>query len=198
MSDPFVSVAGMKKLHMPRIQITHAAVLLYAAEGPKGLTMRALGRTLGVCAAALYRHFRNKDAIVEAVVNAAEERLAKQLKPSPRLRPPRDRAGAMAERALQFSLDQPHLFQLVARRKAHWHDERGSRRAVVMRQQLAEAMREGQLKHDDPEALLTALWAELCGLVSLRERGDLPHGGPPLRDAWLGTAKRMLTGIRAA
>jgi len=188
----------MKKLHMPRIQITHAAVLLYAAEGPKGLTMRALGRTLGVCAAALYRHFKNKDAIVEAVVNAAEERLAKRLKPSPRLRPPRDRAAWMVEGALQFSIDQPHLFQLVTRRKAHWHGAEGSRRAVAMRQQIAEAMQCGQLKPDDPEEVLTALWAQLCGLGALRERGDLPLGGPPLQQAWIGSAKRMLSGIRAA
>jgi AcrR family transcriptional regulator len=62
----------MKKLHMPHIQITHAALRIYAAKGPKGLTMRALGAALGVCASALYRHFRNKDAILEAVVDAAE------------------------------------------------------------------------------------------------------------------------------
>jgi AcrR family transcriptional regulator len=197
MSDPFGRLLGMKKLHMPRIQITRAAVLLYAAEGPKGLTMRALGRTLGVCAAALYRHFKNKDAIVEAVVNAAEERLAKQLRPSPRLRPPRDRAAAMAERALQFSIASPHLFQLVTRRKAHWQDQYGGRRALVMRDQIATAMREGQLKPDDPEPVSSSLWAQICGLVALRERGELPLGGQPLEAAWLGSARRMVAGIAA-
>jgi AcrR family transcriptional regulator len=130
MSDPPVRLRFMKKLHMPHIQITHAALRIYAAKGPKGLTMRALGAALGVCASALYRHFRNKDAIIEAVVDAAESRLAFRLKPSPRLAPPKDRAGFIAERALLFSVEEPYLFQLVTRRKAHWHGDTGGRRAA--------------------------------------------------------------------
>jgi AcrR family transcriptional regulator len=195
---PLRYASRMKKLHMPHIQITQAALHLYAAEGPKGLTMRSLGRTLGICASALYRHFKNKDAIVEAVVDAAESKLALRLQPSPRRKPPKDRAGFIAEGALTFAIDQPHLFQLVARRKAHWHGEQGSRRAITMRVELTKAMDERQLRRDDVEAVSAALWAQLCGLVALRERGDLPFAGPPLREAWRRTAQRMLRGIRAA
>jgi AcrR family transcriptional regulator len=198
MSDPCDKLGRMRKLHMPHIQITHAALRLYASQGPKGLTMRALGRALGVCASALYRHFRNKDAIIDAVVDAAESQLAFRLRPSPRVKPPSDRAGFMAERALDFSFEQPHLFQLVTRRKANRYGINGGARATLMRAEVNNAMNENQLRKDDLDGVSTALWAQLCGLVALRERGDLPPEEMPLREAWHGAAQRLLQGLRAA
>lgn len=107
----------MRKLHMPHIQITSAALHIYAAEGARGLTMRRVAGAVGVTAAALYRHFRNKDALVDAIAHAAEGRLGERLQ-RPR-RPRRSARGVdgIAERALEFAVAQPHLFQLVARRK---------------------------------------------------------------------------------
>jgi AcrR family transcriptional regulator len=198
LSDPCGTLRCMRKLFMPYIQITRAALQIYATQGPKGLTMRALGRALGVRASALYRHFENKDAIIEAVVDAAEAQLAFRLKPSARLKPPKDRAGFMAERALLFSIEQPYLFQLVTRRKASWRGTDGGPRAIHMRSELTKAMSEGRLRKDDVAGVSAAVWAQICGLVALRERGDLPVQELPLREAWLGAAQRMLHGLRAA
>lgn len=133
---------------------------------------------------------------IESLVDAAEERLAFELRPSARLKPPKDRARFMAERALVFSNEQPHLFQLITRRKASWRAgyDKGER-ATLMRDQLARAMNEKQLKKGDVGGVTAALWAQICGLVALRERGDLPAGELELREAWHGTAGRMLSGL---
>jgi AcrR family transcriptional regulator len=198
MSDPCARLRGMRKLHMPHIQISHAALRLYAAKGPQGLTMRGLGKALGVCASALYRHFRNKDAIVETVVEAADSQLAFRLRRSPRLQPSDDRAGFLAERAMLFSLEQPHLFQLLIRRRAVRHGDNGGERAILMRTELTKAMNDNQLRQDDVDGVTRAVWAQICGLVALKERGDLPAAEQPLREAWVGAAQRMLQGLRAA
>src|SRR5258705_1160849 len=69
----------MRKLHVPRYQITEVALHIYAARGPQGLTMRRIAGALGVRPSALYRHFESKAAIVEAVASAAESMLARAL-----------------------------------------------------------------------------------------------------------------------
>jgi AcrR family transcriptional regulator len=180
----------MRKLHMPYIQISYAARCLYATGGPKALTMRALGRAVGVRASALYRHFKNKDAIVETIVDASERELARQLIVNPRLRPPKDRLGYMAERALCFSKEQPHLFQLLTRRRVSWRPEEDGPRATHMRSEIRKAMDKRQLRKDDVPAVVASVWALICGLVAVKERGE--------PEDWLGTTQRMFQGLRAA
>src|SRR5256885_8994057 len=103
----------MKKLHMPYIQITNAALNLYAAEGPKGVTMRRVAKSVGVTAAALYRHFRNKDEMMDAVAGEADLWLGDSLRSAKRQRARTNRVAAVAERALQFPGEHPHVVELV-------------------------------------------------------------------------------------
>ncbi|MCL4222492.1 MAG: TetR/AcrR family transcriptional regulator [Phycisphaerales bacterium] len=51
--------------------MTEAALRLILAEGEGALTMRRLGEVLGVRAMALYNHFPNKEAILDAVASLA-------------------------------------------------------------------------------------------------------------------------------
>jgi AcrR family transcriptional regulator len=187
----------MRKLHMPFIQITHAAMNLYAAEGPKGLTMRRVAAAIGVTAPALYRHFRNKDALVEAVAGEAELQLGRCLEAPRRPRPRGNAAVAMVERALQFSIDHRHLFQLVSRRRRKVPGQPSPRsRVAIMRHEVVTAMERGQLAPTDPDRVTAALWAQMCGLVALRERGDMPLEDKPLREAWMALGERLYGGIQ--
>jgi AcrR family transcriptional regulator len=186
----------MRKLHMPYIQIMSAALNIYAAEGAGGLTMRKVAGAVGVTAAALYRHFRNKDALLDAVAEAAERRLEDRLKPPRRARRRATRMGGLAERALEFAVAQPQLFQLIVRRKPRWDAKRNAGGCVeALKAEVAQGISEGQLKRDDAGRAATAVWAQLCGLVSLRERGDLPETRAGLRDEWLGTSRRLVQGL---
>jgi AcrR family transcriptional regulator len=160
--------------------------------------MRALGKAVGVGASALYRHFKNKDAILETIVEAAERELAHRLQPSPRLKPPKDRAGFMTWKAMLFSNEQPHLFQLLTRRKVSSRPEESGPRAVRMRYELSKAMDERQLKKDDVPKVTAAVWALICGLVAVKERGELPEQEQPRKEAWMDMTQRMLGGLRAA
>jgi len=55
----------------PRLQkmdYVEAAFRVFERSGAEGTTVRALGEELGVDATAVYRHFRNKDALIIAMV----------------------------------------------------------------------------------------------------------------------------------
>lgn len=54
---------------LSRDRVLRAAVDLVDHEGLDALTMRKLGSTLGVEAMSLYRHVRNKEAILEGIVD---------------------------------------------------------------------------------------------------------------------------------
>lgn len=58
-----------------REQIAQAALLLLATQGVKGLSMAALARNVGLVPSAIYRHFRNKEEVMDAVVDALRQRL---------------------------------------------------------------------------------------------------------------------------
>jgi AcrR family transcriptional regulator len=57
-------------------RVAVAAFELLAAEGEEALTMRRLGEMLGVKAMALYNHFPDKDAILDAAASLALARVA--------------------------------------------------------------------------------------------------------------------------
>ncbi|MBX3463289.1 MAG: TetR/AcrR family transcriptional regulator C-terminal domain-containing protein [Planctomycetes bacterium] len=60
---------------LTQAEIANAALQLILAEGEAALTMRRLGEVLGVKAMALYNHFADKEAILDAVAALALTRL---------------------------------------------------------------------------------------------------------------------------
>ncbi len=64
---PHPSKEGRKPL--TREKIVETAIEVLDTEGVEGLSMRRLGEALGVEAMALYHHFANKDAILDAVAS---------------------------------------------------------------------------------------------------------------------------------
>jgi AcrR family transcriptional regulator len=59
-----------------RDRIVEAAIAVADEDGLGALTMRRLGQQLGVEAMALYRHFANKDAILEGIVDTIVQSVA--------------------------------------------------------------------------------------------------------------------------
>jgi AcrR family transcriptional regulator len=66
-----------EKLHtgVRQDQIIDAALALMADRGVRGLSMAAIARRVGFAPSAIYRHFRGKDALLDAVLERVRERL---------------------------------------------------------------------------------------------------------------------------
>ena len=61
--------AAERRVPLSRDQVLRAAIAVADAGGLETLTMRTLGQELGVGPMALYRHVRNKDDIVDGIVD---------------------------------------------------------------------------------------------------------------------------------
>ncbi len=61
-------------------QIVEAALSLIAAHGVRRLSMAALARRVGLAPSALYRHFRSKQAIVQAAIRLVAKRAKESMR----------------------------------------------------------------------------------------------------------------------
>lgn len=103
-----------RKRPLDRARIVRAALALIDRDGLDGLTMRRLGRELGVEAMALYHYFKDKDDLIDACIEhaAASMDLSGMLGPGPWRE--RLKAGFRAYRQLAHT--HPQLFPLVGHR----------------------------------------------------------------------------------
>lgn len=63
------------KTEVRRDQIAQAALSLIASQGMSELKMAGLSRRVGVAPSAIYHHFKNKDEVIDAVLDLLEEKL---------------------------------------------------------------------------------------------------------------------------
>ncbi|TMK62803.1 MAG: TetR family transcriptional regulator [Actinobacteria bacterium] len=79
---------------LSRERIARAGLELSDREGVEGLSMRRLARELGVTPMALYVHFRNKDELIDMVVDLGAREPADERDPARRGAPPRGAPSA--------------------------------------------------------------------------------------------------------
>jgi AcrR family transcriptional regulator len=94
-------------------EVAEAAFDLIVAEGDGALTMRRLGEVLGVKAMALYNHFPDKAAILDAVANLALARV-----PVPPAKGSwRSRIKALCHGIRSMALQYPNVFRVAMSRR---------------------------------------------------------------------------------
>lgn len=100
---------------LDRETVIDAALALIAAEGIDGLSMRQLGRALGVEAMSLYHWFASKERLLDA---AADRLLAQVIvPPTPTAAGWRDWLIAVGQSYRRVGLAQPRAFPLLATRR---------------------------------------------------------------------------------
>lgn len=95
-----------------RREIADATLRVVAAGGLGRFTSLAIAREVGVSDAALFRHFRSKDAIVDAAIGRVEEILFEGF--PPQAENPIDRLGAFFRRRVEVIRANPGVSRLVA------------------------------------------------------------------------------------
>ena len=161
-----------------RQEILDAARKLLQEEGIKGLTMRALGRAVGVTAPTLYDYFPSKEAVLDALfvqgtrilTHAFDEAMAAS-------RPGRDRLRAVAVAYRRFALDHPDLYFLIFGRVDASYRPGDLQRECAMnaggkaRLAVLEAMTIGDIRRDNPEDVANAIWVMAHGHITLELSG---------------------------
>ena len=163
-----------------REALINAALELIASKGPAGFTFAEAARQAGVSAAAPYRHFRDRDALMADVAKRGFERFEASLTTAwDQGRPtPLAALERMGHAYLGFARDEPAYFSAmfesgvpVAR---HRDLSEASDRAFTVLRQACEAVVATLPTGKRPPALMLALhiWALAHGIASLFARGD--------------------------
>jgi AcrR family transcriptional regulator len=168
--------------------ILRAAQDILSHEGLVHLSMRSLGRSVGLNAASLYGYFPSKDAVIAALFDDKLATISAVLdEERQRSGPGLARIVALASAYRRFVLENPDycaMFETVMdgsfERGAQWR-ERSLEAVLGYRADIEEAIRIGDLPpRVNPERAVIRLWIALYGYVALETRHFI--GRAPGRD----------------
>ncbi|MGX9674677.1 TetR/AcrR family transcriptional regulator [Mycobacterium sp. HM-7] len=149
-----------------RTALVHSALALLEEEGAAALSMRAVARHAGVTAAAPYRHYQDRDALMSAVAAVGYRELAEDLiavSPAPSTA---DEISDVAIAYVQFALRRPALFRAMFSEQY----DAGSPERVAAVEAISAYLRANITRvfpDADPDALSDAVWALVHGLAFL-------------------------------
>ena len=185
-----------------RTSILEAAVLVYGQSGSQGFSMRAVATEAEITATAIYRHYPDKAALAQALVEKARGLLGAYLFEGSRGANSLERLWSCADSYVAFVLAYPQLYRLlfldpisgnlpdVLELQANEHA--APFRFVVDR--IREAMDDEFLTRDDPGRVALSAWSQLHGLCTLRLAGRLP--GEELHTIARASLNDLIQGIR--
>ncbi len=171
-----------------REALVAAALELIAEKGPAGFTFAEAARAAGVSAAAPYRHFRDRDALMADVARRGFERFGAELARAwDDGRPEPQRALHNMGRAyLAFARDQPAyytaMFESQLPPDLDREQAQAAERAFAVLRQAAEALAAELPKDKRPPAGMMSLhiWSLAHGIASLFARGDAARRKIPM------------------
>jgi AcrR family transcriptional regulator len=155
-----------------------AALEIINRSGPEGLTLRAVAKRLGVTAAATYRHFDSKKALLAAVATDGFTALLEEVRAATdEAGPdPRARYEAMAVGYLRFAVAHPDHFRVMYGPQVDFDDVAVAERraAFEMLTDAIEACQAAGLAAPGPAwAIANRAWAYAHGVVTLHLHGLL-------------------------
>lgn len=171
-----------------REALIEAALKLISEKGPAGFTFAEAARWAGVSAAAPYRHFRDRDALMADVARRGFERFEQTLQMAwsdgnPEPRPAFERLG---KAYLAFARTEPAYFAAMFESGLDLSQypevkEAGDRAFEVLRS-ACEALTSQVPKAKRPPALMMALhiWSLSHGVAALFARGDAARRPIPM------------------
>jgi AcrR family transcriptional regulator len=168
-------------------------VELARAGGPDAVVLRDVQRMAGVSNSAAYRHYADRDALLAAVIDYAEARLADAMlarlssvaSHGPEAERASARLRATGQGYIDFALDEPGLFRTAfthtsARRGGHTRHPDGGSGDVDDRHPfqiligcIDDLVATGVLSPDRRDGLDEAAWAAVHGLSTLFLDGPL-------------------------
>lgn len=191
----------MKRLTARRA--TARAGVLLDREGSESVTMRRVAKSVGVTAMALYRHFADRAALLNAVADAGFQDLAARVQAAPKPRELEKRLLKILDVFLNFALERPRLFELMfltrragARIYPRDFKARESPTANLTTAAIEEGIASGYFRPEDPWEITFELGALMQGLVMLYLGGRMEMDPEDFRAYCRRAFRRYLHGIR--
>ncbi len=170
--------------------------------GVGALTMRAVGKKLGVSRTALYRHFADKAALLAAVATEGFRTLRLRTRDAWESHGGgREGLEAMGEAYVRFAVEHPSHYRVMfggyVRDAAPDSDlaAEGAGAFQVLVDALVSQQQQGLVRNDNPLALAQYIWANVHGIAMLAIDGQLKQ---PTADVIRFANERMRTGIESS
>jgi AcrR family transcriptional regulator len=183
--------------------IATAASKLVHREGADAVTMRRVAKSVGITPMALYRHFADRDGLLNALADAGFEELAARLASTVLPAHPEHRLIKILDAFLDFALEKPRLFELMFLRRREGarqfpEDFRAGKSptARFAAEALEAGMKQGVFRKDDVWELAFETGALLQGLVMLYVGGRVGTSAQEFRALCHRAIRRYLYGIR--
>jgi AcrR family transcriptional regulator len=158
-----------------RDALVQAALREAEQGGPEAISLKALAKELGVSQPAPYRHFADRDALLQAVTAEAFRQFNAILREAIDKLSTRSKLSRFAQTALEFGLRRNGMYRLMFASRTMACAEKDSELHVAAYEALAllieslEAPAVGLLR----ERHALQVWAALHGVISLAEQGLL-------------------------
>lgn len=170
-----------KKYHKGDVKTdaVNVAFAIVQAEGGRKLTMRHLADEIGISHTALYRHYKNKDAVLLEVASKGYRQLMLKMAASLQAQD-KNSAEQLCDAALAyvgFADEHGEIYRLMNGDFAQGANGNAAITALadkmfeILKLIILKGQAEGVFKADDAEQLAFALWSLLHGYVELSLRG---------------------------
>jgi AcrR family transcriptional regulator len=159
-----------------------AGLVLTRTGGPSALTLRTATRDVGVSASAAYRHFADRDALVDAVATRIRDAMAARMKSfepdaaTGRERRGRDRLRAVGLGYIAFAREEPGWFETAFGTISATPGTAGAPAPLLALSAALDALvRDGDLSPEQRPGAEWPCWSAVHGFAGLWLRGPLRH-----------------------
>ncbi len=163
-------------------EILAVSLRVFARDGYRGLTLRAIASEMGWSSAALYRYYASKDALLAALRVHGFNRMEETLRAArEEAREPIEAVHGTMRNYLRFAIQEPGLFRLMYELSqddaSSWPQVRAAREAAFGQARAAavDAIA-ADLFQGDPNHAAHLLWAGCHGLAALALADQLDLG----------------------
>ncbi|MEO7034058.1 MAG: TetR/AcrR family transcriptional regulator [Polyangiaceae bacterium] len=186
-----------------RAELVAAARDVFLEDGPTRFSLREVARRVGVSAAAVYRHFDNKEALQFGACTQGFQVFSSYLVRALSARTPLERLLSTTEQYRLFALENPldyrFIFMTVTEKvrgpTAESYPQDTTFQFLVDR--VRECTEAGVLAPSDATTTAVLIWAYVHGLVSLRLSEHLCAVGDDaaFADLYRASVERLLRGL---
>lgn len=184
-------------------RIAQAGRKLLDQEGADAVTMRRIAKAVRITPMAIYRHYPDRDALLNAIADRGFAELAARLAANATARNVGDRLMSMGDIYLDYALQNPRLFELMflkqrkgARQFPGDFKSGESPTANLMAEVLRDGMSNGSLKKDDVWEITFEMGALSHGLIMLYLGGRTGLTPTRFRELYRRAFRRYIRGIR--
>jgi AcrR family transcriptional regulator len=184
-------------------KIAAAARALLDREGAEAISMRRVAEAVGITPMAIYRHFSDREGLLNAIANQGFQDLAEELKGRKFSGDIEARLTKMGEIYLDHALANPRLFELMflkprqgARQYPRDFKARKSPTANLMHDLVRQGMADGYFREDDAWEIVFEIGALSHGIIMLYLGGRMELSAAQFRALYRRSFRRYLLGIR--